>query len=769
LPASGERIGRYLVLRDLGGAREGLLAVYDTELARQVALQLIDAGGGGAERLIGEAQAMARVTHPDVVAIFDVGRSGDQVFVTTELVDGETLAEWLPRESRTAEEVLEKFRAAGRGLAAAHAVGLLHRSFDAGHVMVDRAGRARVMDFGLATDSPVPAADAGPADDQLRFCIALDEALAKTRRVPRKISEAVARGRDADRERRWPDMDSLLRALAPKPPRRWPLWAGLVLVALAAAGGLALRRDGRALCAGAEGKLAGVWDPARRERVRHMFAGSALGESRFAQVAALLDRYASDWTQARTDACRATRVDGVQSEELLDLRMLCLDDRLGQLGATVEVLGAAPVDDAVQATAALPPLQSCADGKALLERVPPPRDSRQRQTQAGLRARLHRVVARYDAGLFADALPEAQALAADATRAGYLPLTAEVRLRLAEILLRLERVREAESEFAGAALDAERGRDDEQAGVAWCNLAFLEAVELLKPDEGLRLIKLARAKLDRSVPSARDEQLWHHDASVIAHIAGHLEEAVAYGQKALAMATTIDPDGAEAIDARANLGNIYAQQGQPKKALPLLQEAAEAYEKKLGLDHLHTFFALQNLGSTLCDVGRPKEGLAMFDRALAVAARIHAPEIDVASAISHRGMALSALHRFDEALADDRRALAMVEKAAPPGHNALVDALSAYGYDLVDHGETAAAVAPLERALGLLESQKTRPLDCADLRFELAKALYSTGAHARARSLAAVSETVFADAARRLGGEVPNRQKEVAGWLARHR
>jgi tetratricopeptide (TPR) repeat protein/tRNA A-37 threonylcarbamoyl transferase component Bud32 len=766
LPAAGERIDRYLVLRDLGAGPEGaVFAAYDTELARQVVLKLIDAGGEGAERLIGEAQAMARVKHPDVVAIFDVGRSGDQVFVTMELVDGETLAEWLARGQPSAEAVLQKFRAAGRGLAAAHAAGISHRGFDAGHVMVDRTGRARVMDFGLAALEPDATEEAHPSDDQRRFCIALDEALARVRRVPRRISEAVARGRDEDRERRWPDMESLLAALQPEPPRRWPLWAGLLLVALAAVGGILLRRDGRALCAGAERELGGVWDPSRRETVRRAFAGA----DSFARVAALLDRYAGDWAKARTEACRATRVDGVQSEELLDLRMQCLDDRRGQLGATVEVLGGAHVDDAVQAAAALPPLESCADAKSLLERVPPPRDPRQRQTQEALRARLHRVTARFDAGQFADVLPEAQALVADATRAGYLPLVAEARMRLAEVLEKLQRLNEAAREFNGGALDAERGRDDRVAAIAWCNLAFIQAVELSNPDEGMRLIHLARAKLDRIGPTERDEQLWQHDASVIEHVAGHLEEAIAAGQKALAMARKIEPDGTTALDALENLGNIYAQQGQENEALPLLREAAEGFEKKLGLDHLLTFYALLNVGTTLLDVHQPKEALAIFDRALGVAERIHAPAVDVGMVHAHRGGTLAMLHRIDEALEEDRRAVAIISKAAPPGHNSILDSLSSYGFDLLDAGDPTAAVKPLEQALSLMETKKVRPIDAADVRFGLARAVWATGAHARARSLAATSLAVFTDAAQRLGGQAIEQRDEVAAWLAKHR
>ncbi|MBK9752087.1 MAG: serine/threonine protein kinase [Nannocystis sp.] len=150
------QIGRFTVLSTLGRGGMGVVyTAYDPELDRKVALKLVHLGGDpehlalARERLLHEAQTMARLSHPNVVGVYEVGTVDDQVFLAMEYVRGESLRTWL-RTPRPWREILAVFMQAGAGLAAAHKAGIVHRDFKPDNTVVDREGRARVVDFGLA-------------------------------------------------------------------------------------------------------------------------------------------------------------------------------------------------------------------------------------------------------------------------------------------------------------------------------------------------------------------------------------------------------------------------------------------------------------------------------------------------------------------------------------------------------------------------------------------------------------------------------------------
>ena len=280
LPAP--RIGRFRLQEKLGeGGMGQVFAAHDDTLDRRVAVKILQAERlatrDGRARMLREAQALARLSHPNVVQVFEVGEHDDQIYVAMELVDGIDLARWLTREPRSWRAVLSIFIAAGHGLQAAHEAGLVHRDFKPANVIVGADGRARVLDFGLAraaqtisdptaaahTTSPIlhdqltmtgavhgtpvylapellsdPRADARA--DQYAFCVALYEGLhgvrphradtlgaltrAKLRgdilpppagsKVPAWLHAAVLRGLAVDPGQRWPSMRALLAELA---------------------------------------------------------------------------------------------------------------------------------------------------------------------------------------------------------------------------------------------------------------------------------------------------------------------------------------------------------------------------------------------------------------------------------------------------------------------------------------------------------------------------------------------------------------------------
>ncbi|MCE9574962.1 MAG: serine/threonine protein kinase, partial [Deltaproteobacteria bacterium] len=311
------QLGRFVLLESLGvGGMGVVLAAYDPELDRNVALKLLHPGPvddlEGPAKLMREAQAMARLAHPNVVTVYEVGFAREQPFVAMELIDGTTLSVWLA-QPRTWRAIIAMFTDAGRGLAAAHAAGLVHRDVKPSNVFVGKDGRARIGDFGLVTArdergaiAGTPAymapeqldGDADARADQFGFCVALWEALFGARpfggttfdeqrrahragpppvprgaEVPARIAAAVRRGLAIAPADRWPDMPALLAALAYDPAiarRRLALGGAFAGLAALATWG-ALRTSATDPCADSAAQLASAWDAGRQEAVRAAF------------------------------------------------------------------------------------------------------------------------------------------------------------------------------------------------------------------------------------------------------------------------------------------------------------------------------------------------------------------------------------------------------------------------------------------------------------------------------------------------------------------
>ena len=177
--------GRYKLVEKLGVGGMGVVYLAeDPQLGRRVAIKLMEPKTSGTQtasdgqaRLLREAQALAQLSHPNVIAVHDVGTCADQVFIAMEYVEGSTLRQWLAERKRTWREVLSMFTQAGHGLAAAHAAGIVHRDFKPDNVLVGNDGRVRVLDFGLAR----PAQPSG--NEELHT--ADGQSLADTKTTPR--------------------------------------------------------------------------------------------------------------------------------------------------------------------------------------------------------------------------------------------------------------------------------------------------------------------------------------------------------------------------------------------------------------------------------------------------------------------------------------------------------------------------------------------------------------------------------------------------------
>ena len=747
----GGRVGRYVIRDVLAAGGMGVVFIAsDPALDRDVALKLLRphlaATGAAAaahldDRLIREAQAMARLAHPNVVAVHDAGRIGDQVFIAMELVAGSTLKDWLQDAPRSSREILAAFSAAGRGLAAAHAAGILHRDFKPENVLVGRDGRVRVTDFGLARslerdDRVAGALGLGsqalalrltasgalvgtprymapeqfcgePTDarsDQFSFCVALWEALygecpfpgrnleelsesvlggalrdpPRGGTVPARVRRALRRGLALAADQRHASMEDLLAELAVEPRRPRAAWiAGPIAVALTAGVVAALFARGggqeRQLCTGAAARFASVWNPRRAGEMKRAFAATHLpyGPDAASSVASVLDGYQARWVAMHTEACRATRVRGEQPEKVLELRMVCLEERLKDVRALVELYARADpavVETSVAAAYRLADVAACADLPALTAVLPPPSDPAVAVHVSELRDRLARARAHKESGKFAEGIALARPAASAARSIGYRPLEAEALLVEGELEQRSGDRAAAEATLMQAIYAAEAGKHDLVAASAWTTLVFLVGYEDARYARGIELARHATAAIERLGGNGPIEGNLEKALGAIDADQGHDQEAIRHFERAVSLfERALGPDHPSVITAVDNLGMALAAQGQRDRALELHRRALAARERTLGGQHPAIARSLENLGNDLEARGDSRQAEELHRRALAILERTVGPEDpEVATVLTDLGNSLRSQGRLAEALEIHQRGLALGEKVFGP-------------------------------------------------------------------------------------------------------
>ena len=689
-------IGRFAITGRLGSGGMGtVFSADDPDLDRKVAVKVLrsrQASGDGntaAARLLREAKTMARLNHPNVITVHEVGMFEGRVFVAMEFVDAGTLADWMERHPvgtpKRLEGALDLAMQAARGLVAAHEAGVVHRDLKPANMLVDSRGRLRIADFGLASldtavgtsDTPswpeghgdteeeltatgelvgTPAymapeqmrGETSLASDQFSFCASFFEAVygvaafggrtlaarldhiergaitePPTGRQPAWVWSLLVKGLAADPRDRHPDVASILRELeARQRPRRRAIGYAALAVAALGSGVVVYVAQPEARCGDGEARLAEAWSPQRRATVEASLHGSGLpfAESMAQRVVAATDAYANTWVGTYEDACTATWDRGEQSEQLLDLRMACLDRSRAALGRVTDTLASGDAEaqrKAVELVESLPELLTCSDA-AMLQRTASGRSPA--QTEAMQRARLlfDEGDLALDLGRFEDA-QNAYARAREAVGDVDLPSTLSlVESKLAQLRLQQGKF-DASAKHADEALRlASAGLDGDAAAIAHLQKSRTD-LKAEDPDAVRLQLDLAEASLRRGdSPRVREAQLALLRGD-LATVLGDVDTALREFDHAGALFEKISGPEAHGLSlVRSSKALALANAGRQDEALELYLATADGIARTYGEAHPARANALSGAASVHLLRGETEEALALHLQAYAL-------------------------------------------------------------------------------------------------------------------------------------------------------
>jgi len=739
------RFGRYVVLGLLGqGAMGVVLQAYDRELDRAVALKVLHRGLGErhTKRLRREAQAMAKLSHPNVVQVYEVGEVEGQTFVAMELVKGKTLREWMQQRPRPGwRECVELFVQVGAGLAAAHECGLVHRDFKPGNAIVDDKGRARVLDFGLArqddeadevssewlekarTDShavvsletsltatgtvlgtpaymPPEQMDGLEADarsDQFSFCVSLYEAVYGERPYQGGSMDAIMMSVRTGSVRLTPKGSgvpvalrrALLRGLSVEPAQRWPSMAAL----LEELRRLVIPRRRRWMALGVSVGLVAV--------------GGGVGVTQ-----------ALKWLNRCTGAHK--ELEEVWDEERSqEVKAAILGTELPYATGTWERVKLR-LDDYASAwvsehseTCEATHVRSEQSEEDMSLRMGCLRERKQHlQATVNELAQANATVVQ-NAVQAATGLPELDRCAdVEALRAEVPPpedrVIADQVDKLDELLVEVKAKEKAGKYKEGLKLADEVVEKGEALGYkplmarAWSQQGLLR--ELTGDYKG------ATTALRHAYHTAVAQRMAAETADVSALLMYTLGYKLARHEEAGDWAEHAEPHSlaARTDDALAtyhnSAGMVAESQGKYDEARVHHEQALAIRKKLLGSDHADVAKSLGNLANVAYMRGKYEEARIHYERALAILEEALGPDHpDVAKALCNLGSVAHAQGKYDEARAHYERALAIWEEALGPEHPDVAKALNNLGGLALSQGESDVARAHYERVLAIRE------------------------------------------------------------------
>jgi tetratricopeptide (TPR) repeat protein len=755
----GDGLDRYLILERVGAGAMGVVyAAYDPRLDRRVALKLLrpSVAAKGKDkaqlRLLQEARAVAQLSDPHVVSVYDAGTVDGHVYVAMEYVEGTTLKAYLAERKRPWAEVLELLRAAGRGLAAAHAAGLVHRDFKPENILIGKGGRVVVTDFGLARSAALEGGDPGalpaltpavpsfaaqdltrtgttvgtPAymapeqwrgqtvdarTDQFSFCVTAYEALFGRRPFDATTLEALreqmlgGQVNDAHRSVRLPHRvrEAILRGLSPDPTQRHRSMNVLLPLLDAARGKRTFFRVAAAVVGVvvALASTALLWNATRLPICAsgHERLAAAWGPERKEVIRqALLGTRRSF---AKTAWVRTERVLNAFASDWRAMQQQTCEG--GQLRAEISrdrlYARAACLERALTDLNALTHVLAQADGRVVERAV---------EAASGLTP-----VTRCDSALVGGT----QELPATGRKRREVDAG---RRQLAEAAALMESGHYADG--LSAALAAEKKL--EATGFDPAQAEALELIGRLKMRLGqhVEAVEDLREAIYRAQSAGDDRTALRANISLLGIFAsdpGKREEATLWTRQAHAMLRRIGGD--EVLEAKllTNEGVRAVSEGDYPRARQLLTKALRLKRETLGPRHPSLAYSLNVLGATALRQGQLDEGLRSLHEALALREGALGPDHpDVAMSLANLAGALFDHQRCDEALPLARRALAIREVALGASHLETAQSLRTLGFVLECTGEDVEGAQVLARAVGLqeallgalhLETARTRP------------------------------------------------------------
>jgi serine/threonine protein kinase len=722
---------RYKLIGLLGSGAMGVVyRAYDRALERYIALKLIrsdSAGDSGLKvRLVAEAHALAKMTHPNVVTIHDLGIHGDEIFIAMELIEGPTLRAHLQEARAGWKEIVAYYLQAARGLAAAHDHGLIHRDFKPDNVLVS-GSRVVVTDFGLVRpileDSdkhvegePVgtpaymaPEQFRGEAADQrtdiFNFCASVYESiyrespfpgdsvaqrraavLTNTRRLPSSqvqipsyLRSTLQKGLAPDRADRFSSMRELidifseiLSSEARRRRRQVYAASAIAIVALSFGGTFVWRRlVPRRLCRQNAGELSAYWSKDARPKIL-----SALRHSRvpfryetWQTLDSLLSRYVESWGDAYAQQCDAAW--GMRAQSFAAVkRLMCLDEQQIAVKEFADLLATGDGDVWTRSVISAPQLEpplSCGVATPDSESYPAADKEQSRQPINDSRRKLGAAAGLEMAGKYERAAAAAESALQTARAIEFVPLEADALFRLASIRKDQGKWSESERLFTACVDAAERARNDLLRAKSAIGLLYVVGSRQRRSAEGARWAHQAEVVLARLGNPSREMAALRAMRALLRLQDGQLDQAEDDLRAALMQYQQLLPANDSTIGfTLGNLGIVAQAKGKYWEAASLYGQAYALLSATLGSQHPRSGDALADVGYVLLTMGRLGEAKQTFERALAVQTLgLEGPHPFVATTLMNVANVYDSLGNHQQALSYGTQALDIVQALDP--------------------------------------------------------------------------------------------------------